>query len=305
MRSRPRDERKRRWVLGLAFSATLAASSCATGTSAAEPPASAAVAQQDSAKREAKSRYDEGVAAYREGRFDAAIAAFLAAEALAPRAANAYNIACAYERLNETALAREYYQRYLAREPQALNAGEVRDKIAALDAQATPSPAPDEASDVAPAPAPSPAVATSIAPADAGTTEARRGPNPTIMITGGALTLIGVGTGIAFELAAEHEDSALRKYRDELGPGGCSGASPPAECESVKDAAERYDRDRTLSLVGFATASAAAVGTIVYWLLADGGRASQASTTARDVARLRFDSAVTRSGAVLGLRGNF
>lgn len=276
---------------------------------------------------EAKSQYDQGVSAYRAGRFEAAIAAFSAAERLLPRPANAYNIALAYERLSDTQRALDHYRRYLEQEPRAANAESVRTRIAALEASTTDResratassparveqrPAQDAATDSErplPANTSNASVLTPLAggsASDPRETRPRAGTSPTVMILGGTLTLIGIGAGIAFEVAAQNEEDKLRQYRDQLGASGCAGAVPPPECEEVKDAAHRYDLDRTLSLVGFATASAAAVGTFVYWLVSDTPASSQGSRSPGNVASLRLQGApLPGGGALLGLRGTY
>jgi tetratricopeptide (TPR) repeat protein len=87
------------------------------------------VAQRD----EAKARYDEGVASYRAGRYAHAVELFLAADALAPSAPLAFNVARAYEKLGETAKALRYYRDFLRRAPNPPNAHEVRSAIAKLE----------------------------------------------------------------------------------------------------------------------------------------------------------------------------
>lgn len=82
----------------------------------------------------AKARYEAGVAAYREGRFRDAIDAFLAADRLSPRAALSFNIARAYDKLEDVAKALEYYRDYLRREPAPQNGPETRARVATLEA---------------------------------------------------------------------------------------------------------------------------------------------------------------------------
>lgn len=99
---------------------------------AAPPPAAAPTAEQRS---EAKVRFDEGAAAYRAGHYANAVELFLAADALSPSAALSFNVARAYEKLDETAKALRHYRDFLRRAPNAPNAREVRSRIATLESR--------------------------------------------------------------------------------------------------------------------------------------------------------------------------
>jgi tetratricopeptide (TPR) repeat protein len=92
-------------------------------------PADAAV----EAEKRAKAQYQAGVAAYEAERFPEAIAAFVAADQAAPRAALAFNIARAYDRLGDGALALRFYREYLRREASPVNPEGVRTRIAELE----------------------------------------------------------------------------------------------------------------------------------------------------------------------------
>lgn len=101
----------------------------AAGTVAEEPVTESAAAQTD-----AKARYELGVKAYRERRFEDAIELFLAADRLVPRPALAFNVARAYEKLNEPARALQYYREYLRRGADASNREEVALRVRELQA---------------------------------------------------------------------------------------------------------------------------------------------------------------------------
>jgi hypothetical protein len=85
------------------------------------------------AEKRAKAHYQAGVTAYEAGRFLQAIAAFVAADQAAPRPALAFNIARAYDRLDDDALALRYYREYLRRELSPVNPEGVRTRIAELE----------------------------------------------------------------------------------------------------------------------------------------------------------------------------
>jgi tetratricopeptide (TPR) repeat protein len=82
----------------------------------------------------ARARYEAGVAAYRAGRYREAVDAFLAADRLSPRAALSFNIARAYDKLEDVAKALEYYRDYLRREAAPQNGAETRARVSELEA---------------------------------------------------------------------------------------------------------------------------------------------------------------------------
>jgi len=82
----------------------------------------------------AKSRYEEGVEAYRAARYADAVRLFLEADALSPSAALSYNIARAYEKLADDAQTLRWYRNYLRLSPDAKNATEVQGYIRSLSA---------------------------------------------------------------------------------------------------------------------------------------------------------------------------
>lgn len=96
---------------------------------------SSAEAQVESRRSDAKRRYQRGVEQYRAGRYADAVVAFLEADRLAPSPALSFNIARAYERLDDTSGALRWYRDYLRRNPHAKNAPEVKARVAALAAR--------------------------------------------------------------------------------------------------------------------------------------------------------------------------
>lgn len=84
---------------------------------------------------DASTLYERGAAAYRDGRFREAIRFFLAADEIAPRPALSFNVARAYEKLEEPARALEYFRDYLRRDPKTPEWSMVRARIAELEAK--------------------------------------------------------------------------------------------------------------------------------------------------------------------------
>jgi tetratricopeptide (TPR) repeat protein len=119
-------------------------------------------ADEPRADAEARRLYNEGVTAYKAGRYDEAIARYSAAHDLVPRPFFLFNIAQAYRLGGHKEQALVYYKAFLAASPDAFNAAEVREHIRDLEQElAQPAPPPPErvAAPLAPPPPPSAPVA--------------------------------------------------------------------------------------------------------------------------------------------------
>lgn len=81
---------------------------------------------------EARALFDAGEVAFREGRFDDALADFQAAYDRSPRPLLLFNIGTAADRLRRDAVALDAFERYLAALPEAPNAVEVRARVEVL-----------------------------------------------------------------------------------------------------------------------------------------------------------------------------
>jgi tetratricopeptide (TPR) repeat protein len=96
----------------------------------AEAPSSEATVET---RRElAKAKFQRGSELYEAGDYQKAVQAFMEADSLAPSAPLSFNIARAYERLNDSSGALRWYRDYLRRNPQAPNAAEVRTRAGVL-----------------------------------------------------------------------------------------------------------------------------------------------------------------------------
>lgn len=102
---------------------------------AGSEPARAPVSATDSPTEIAKQNYRIGVAAFREGRFRDSITAFLVADKLAPSAALSFNIARAFDELDEPAESLYWYIDYLRRSPGASDKQSVAEHIAEREAR--------------------------------------------------------------------------------------------------------------------------------------------------------------------------
>lgn len=115
-------------TLALSFGSGLSVGAAQAETASTE-------AMAEARRSDAKQRYQRGVEQYRAGRYAEAVVAFLEADRLAPSPALSFNIARAYERLDDTTGALRWYRDYLRRSPNAKNAAGVKERIASLAAR--------------------------------------------------------------------------------------------------------------------------------------------------------------------------
>jgi tetratricopeptide (TPR) repeat protein len=94
-----------------------------------------AEATAEARRSEAKAKFQEGVTAFGERRYQDAVRAFQHADAIQPSAALSFNIARAFERLDDTRAALRWYRDYLRRDPQAANAAQVQVRVGELAAK--------------------------------------------------------------------------------------------------------------------------------------------------------------------------
>jgi len=124
---RPRGRAR---ISGLCFAFTLAfATAPAPVVCAATPSADVAA---EARRSEAKRLFDAGVQAFAEHRYADAVAAFLQADAVVPSPPLSFNIARAFEHLDEPSKALGFYRDYLRREPAAKNAAQVQARVGEL-----------------------------------------------------------------------------------------------------------------------------------------------------------------------------
>jgi len=81
----------------------------------------------------ARSRFEQGVAAFDEGRFREAVELFKEADRLAPSPLHSFNVAKVYERMSDDRNALACYREYLRRLPKAENAAEVQQRVGELE----------------------------------------------------------------------------------------------------------------------------------------------------------------------------
>lgn len=99
------------------------------------PAQPASPSTSDSRRADAKTRYEQGAAAYAAGRYKDAVDLFLEADSLAPSAPLSFNIARAYEKLGDDSGALRWFRDYLRRAPDAANAKEVQGIVDKLESR--------------------------------------------------------------------------------------------------------------------------------------------------------------------------
>jgi tetratricopeptide (TPR) repeat protein len=87
----------------------------------------------DGVSQQARVRFEQGLTAYHEGRFRAAVEHFKEADRLAPSARLSYNIALAYERMSDAPNALAAYRDYLRRAPAVENGAATSLRVAELE----------------------------------------------------------------------------------------------------------------------------------------------------------------------------
>ncbi|RYZ08663.1 MAG: PEGA domain-containing protein [Myxococcales bacterium] len=87
------------------------------------------------AKDRARVLFQEGVAAYREGKFYDAVAIFLQTQRVYPDTQLCFNIARAYENLGNASAALRYYRDYLRQADRPSDGEEVRERVRKLEQQ--------------------------------------------------------------------------------------------------------------------------------------------------------------------------
>ena len=112
-------------LAGVVLGAALGLST--VGSAHAASPSAEAVAE--ARRSEAKAKFEAGVSAFGQRRYADAVQSFVEADALAPSAPLSFNIARAFERLDNPAAALRWYRDYLRRSPQASNTAEVQARV--------------------------------------------------------------------------------------------------------------------------------------------------------------------------------
>lgn len=86
------------------------------------------------------------------------------------------------------------------------------------------------------------------------------------VIVGGAITVLGLATGVGLRIASDSETNNAQKISSGLGVEGCAGANVNSStCTALHDSLRKSDRERNWSTACFVVGSAALLGTAAYW----------------------------------------
>lgn len=126
------------------------------------------------------------------------------------------------------------------------------------------------------------------------------------VFVGGAVALVGLGTGLGFHFAAESEDDDAKSLRDKIGNNGCPNSAPAIaiECKALGDAAKAKDRDRNISTAGFIVGGIALLATGAYFFLWPDAKTSD-SPSGQNRAKIRVAGAVVPHAANVWVSGQF
>jgi hypothetical protein len=129
-------------------------------------------------------------------------------------------------------------------------------------------------------------------------------PKTIALIVGGGLTVVAIGGFFFFNARSSSADDDVSGLKSDLtkqfGSNACAGASPPSQCGELSDAVDKRDSSRTLATVSLVAGGALLAGTVAtYFLWPDGPKTKGA------IRRPRAFAAPLRSGAALGLVGEF
>lgn len=123
-------------------------------------------------------------------------------------------------------------------------------------------------------------------------------------IVGGSLVAAGAAVGVVFLLSANSSQKDADQLRSTLpsSPNTCGTGTPyVAECATLHDKNSDIDRARTIEIVGFSVAGAAAFGTALYLLWPHSHSTSHASVSHTVTPVL----AITPGASNFGLSGRF
>ena len=121
-------------------------------------------------------------------------------------------------------------------------------------------------------------------------------------IVGGGLVVAGAAVGVAFLLSGNSSQKDADALHQTLAAPNACGAGTPnaADCAALHDKNSKVDTARTVEVIGFSVAGAAAVGTVVY-LLWPHARSASADSAAHWTPTF----AVAPGAGSIGLSGRF
>jgi hypothetical protein len=126
-------------------------------------------------------------------------------------------------------------------------------------------------------------------------------------LVGGGLVAAGAAVGVVFMISGNSSQKDADQLRASLpGPNACGLGTPyVSECAALHDKNSDIDRARTIEIVGFSVAGAAAVSTALYLIWPHSHAQSHASSRATVTSSLSPILAITPGATNVGLSGRF
>jgi tetratricopeptide (TPR) repeat protein len=236
------------------------------------------------------------------GKFAEAIATYLQAYAISNAAAVLFNVATIYDRkLHESALAADYYRRYLGAadvEPDLVQKANSRlaalkqadEEAKAREAAVPPVQAPPPVAPVSSAPPPPPP--SPVPTARVADTSAGSGWRKAAIVVGG-VGVAGLGASVVLAVVAKGKNDDANAF--------CNGAA----CSNAQGVSLAHDAGTfaTASTVAFVAGAALAVGGVVVYLAAPSSSTSAASTGS--YAAWGIAPVIVRAGGGLSMQAGF
>jgi tetratricopeptide (TPR) repeat protein len=126
------------------------------------------------------------------------------------------------------------------------------------------------------------------------------GPDPLVLIAGGAVAVGGLVVGLAYHSLAKSASNKADALNREVGQDGCktSNGKYASDCAALMNERKTSDRDHNVSTAAFIVGSAAAIGTIVYWIV-------PRSKSVASATGVHLMGGVGPDGGRLGIAGSF
>jgi hypothetical protein len=141
--------------------------------------------------------------------------------------------------------------------------------------------------DTQPPSAPGTTPTATAMPTDTGTAPGTGGsfwtPKTVTVVALGGASVIGIAAGIGFAVASGNAKNKADGLRQQNGPTGCAGSTPPQSCQDQSDAVHAQNTDATISTVMFVSAAVLAGGAVAAWFLWPKDKQASATTHVRPV----------------------
>jgi tetratricopeptide (TPR) repeat protein len=236
-------------------------------------------AAADGVTREARARFEEGLAYLKANNFEGARVSFAQSYAVLHRPSILWNLALAEEKSGHALEAIGHFKEYLrqfSREDESAAAKKHLDDLmaqtghvevaASAETQATVDGPPTGTAppDVAPGRRPVEALPSERTDVRAPPATGFWTPRVIAVTAVGGAAIVSLGLGIGLALQARSDEDRAGRLQRQLNAQSCS---PPAQCAAWNDAVDAQNRDTALSSGFYVAAGALAAGAVATWLL--------------------------------------